>query len=67
MEDATKVHVRNKDGSLRYNRLLDSGGSRLPFASGYGSVNRQEMAKQGCEILPGWPESDAPQDPPPQR
>ena len=53
--DPIKVHIRRADDSVRYNRLYDEGWNILLFDGPVGGfVTRDDMARDGCAICPGW-------------
>jgi hypothetical protein len=54
-----RVHVRDARGSLLFNRLEDSGGEQMRFASGHGWVNKYDLAAHGWTLHAGWPSADA--------
>ena len=54
MGKATKVHVVDRNGKIRFNRLIDDGRDILCFESGGGFIERYESKQRGEEIREGW-------------
>jgi len=53
------VDVHDIEGNLMYRRLIDDGASMvIPFASGYGFVDRLDVRQYGWQLVPhdeaGW-------------
>ena len=56
--DKTKVHIRDQEGRLVYNRLYDDGSLVLRFESGHGFVDRLLVKRKRYDVMPGWPGND---------
>jgi hypothetical protein len=54
-----RVHVRDAQGQMVFNRLLDEGSARLRFHSGHGWVDKRDLRLHGWTLHPGWPESSS--------
>lgn len=56
MGTAKQVHIRDLDGKLHYNILLDDGGPFLPFGGRhpYGGLPRTTIKKDRLVIHDGW-------------
>ncbi len=48
-----KVHIVDRNGRVRFNRLLDSGGEAIPFGTS-GWVDRHDSRMRGERIVDGW-------------
>jgi hypothetical protein len=51
-----QIHLRDLDGNVKYNMLLDDGGPFLPFGGlyPYGFVDRLRLEREGLVIHEGW-------------
>lgn len=49
-----KVHILTRDGKPLFNRLFDDGSLVLYFQSGYGWVDRLDIARFGWLLRDGW-------------
>ena len=56
MSENKKVHIRNLNGRLLYNILLDDGGPFLPFGGlhPYGGLPRSTIKRERMVVCEGW-------------